>query len=131
MIKGTEGMTVSQLHEELRNGAKFVVYQYAISIVVMTFRNSSEIHFVRKGESTIGKSIGYTLLTLVMGWWGIPWGPIYSIGAIVNNLSGGKDVTAEVMRSVSQPPPPAPNAPRPGEPREFRTPPSLHQGGQS
>jgi hypothetical protein len=36
------------------------------------------------------------LPSLVAGWWGIPWGPTFTIGALYNNLRGGKDVTAEV-----------------------------------
>jgi hypothetical protein len=48
----------------------------------------------------------WTLLTIVLGWWGIPWGPVYSIQSLVVNLKGGKDVTAEVMaktRPANQP----------------------------
>ena len=98
-IKGLEGLSDHEINLELQNGAKFVVYQYCISIILMTFKRSSDIHFIRAGESGFKYGIGWTLLTLIVGWWGIPWGPIYSIGAIFNNLSGGKDVTAEVMAS--------------------------------
>lgn len=43
----------------------------------------------------------YTLLTFFVGWWGIPWGPIYSIGAFITNFKGGKDVTNEVLAALS------------------------------
>jgi hypothetical protein len=39
------------------------------------------------------------LITLGLGWWGIPWGPIYSIGSLFSNLTGGKDMTKEVLES--------------------------------
>lgn len=100
-IKGTEGMTTEQINDELTRGAKFVVFQYCISIVVMSFRRSSDIHFIKAGESTFSKSIGFTLLTLLLGWWGIPWGPIYSIGAIFHNATGGKNVTEELLSSAN------------------------------
>ncbi|KQR77871.1 hypothetical protein ASG03_16040 [Rhizobium sp. Leaf341] len=31
-----------------------------------------------------------SIITLFTGWWGAPWGPIYSIGAILSNGFGGK-----------------------------------------
>jgi hypothetical protein len=78
-IIGTEGMTASQLNFELQRGAKFVIFQYAFSVVIMSFRRGSSIYFIRAGENTLSKSISFTLLTAVAGWWGIPWGPIYTI----------------------------------------------------
>ena len=101
-IKNVEGLTTDQINKELQNGGKFVLYQFTISIIVMTFKRSSDIYFVRAGESAAVKGIPYTLISLFLGWWGIPWGPIYTIGSLFNNLGGGKDVTAEVLQSVNQ-----------------------------
>ena len=100
-IKNMEGLSVDDINKELDNGAKFVVFQYCFSILVMTFKRGSDIYFIKAGESTVKHSIGFTLLTLAMGWWGIPWGPIYSIGSLYTNLSGGKDVTQEVLQSMN------------------------------
>lgn len=100
-IKNIEGLTVDDINSELSKGAKFVVFEYCFSIVVMTFKRGSDIYFIKNGESTIKHSIGLTLLTFVFGWWGIPWGPIYSIGALYTNLSGGKDITQEVLNSMN------------------------------
>lgn len=91
----------SHLQMELKQGGKFVVYQYCISILVMTFRRSSSIYFIRSGESTIVKGLPFTLLSLFLGWWGIPWGPIYTITSIWTNFSGGKDVTQEIVASMA------------------------------
>ena len=100
-IKNLNNLTTDQLNAELRNGGKFVVFQYCFSIIVMTFKQSSDIYFIRAGESTIKHSILFTFITLIFGWWGIPWGPIYSIGALYSNITGGKDVTQEVLNSVN------------------------------
>jgi hypothetical protein len=35
-----------------------------------------------------------------MGWWGFPWGPIYTIGTFITNFGGGKDVTEIVMQQI-------------------------------
>jgi hypothetical protein len=100
-IKNIEGLTVSDLNHELSRGGKFVVFQYCISIIFMTFKRGSSIYFIRSGESTVKHSIGFTLLTFVFGWWGIPWGPIYSIGALYSNISGGKDITQSVLNTMN------------------------------
>jgi hypothetical protein len=100
-IQGIEGMQTHQLQFELQRGAKFVFYQYCVSLLVITFRRPSGIYFVRAEENRLVKGLPWTLLTLLLGWWGIPWGPIYSIQSLVVNFKGGKDVTAEVSRQLN------------------------------
>jgi hypothetical protein len=99
-INGIEGMSVANIQSEITKGGKFVVFQYCISIVLFTFKRASDIYFIKSEGSTFGVSIGYTLTTLLLGWWGIPWGPIYTIGAIITNIGGGKDVTKDVVISL-------------------------------
>jgi len=100
-IQGMEGMTTGQVQFELQRGAKFVFYYYCVSLLVITFRRPSSIYFLRAGENAVVKGLPWTLLTFVTGWWGIPWGPIYSIQSLVINFKGGKDVTAEVARQLN------------------------------
>lgn len=111
-IKGIENLSNAQIDEELRKGAKFVVFQYCISVLVMSFKRSSDVHFVRAGESTLGKAAPWCLASLLVGWWGIPWGPIWTIGTVAKNLAGGTDVTAQVLGAASSgaPIPQAPGA---------------------
>ena len=52
-IKNIEGLTVDEINRELSNGAKFVVFEYCISIVVMTFKRGGNIHFIKAGQSTV------------------------------------------------------------------------------
>lgn len=98
-IKGIDGLTYDEIYREIDNGGKFVCFPFTISILVMTFKRHSNIHFIKAGDSTFTKSIPFTLITLGLGWWGIPWGPIYSIGSLFSNLTGGKDMTKEVLES--------------------------------
>ena len=42
----------------------------------------------------------YALLSAVLGWWGIPWEPIYTVQSIASNIKGGKDVTQQVLASL-------------------------------
>lgn len=94
-------MTFDKLNEELEKGGKFVMYTYAVSILIMTFRQPSEqIYFIRHDESAIKHGWPYLLLSLFLGWWGIPWGPIYTIQSIFYAFVG-KDVTAEVVSRLN------------------------------
>jgi len=34
-------------------------------------------------------SLRFNLQILLFGWWGIPWGPIFSVGALIKNSAGG------------------------------------------
>jgi len=100
-IIGIDGMQADQLNFELQRGARFVVYTYCISILVMSFKRGSAVHFVRSGESAVTKGLKYSLVSLLAGWWGIPWGPIWTISTVVSNLRGGKDVTGQIITAVN------------------------------
>ena len=100
-IKNIEGLTVDQINNDLAQGGKFVIYTFTISIIVMTFKRPSDIYFVRAGESGVVKGLPFIFLSLVLGWWGIPWGPIHTIGSLITNLGGGKNVTQEMLSSIN------------------------------
>ena len=102
-IQGIQGLSQSEIDFELQRGAKFVLFEYCISIVVLTFKRRSDIYFLRSGEKAAVKGLPFTLLSLVAGWWGIPWGPIYTIQSVYNNLGGGKDITQQVQSSLPAP----------------------------
>ncbi len=99
-IRGIESMKQGELEFEIQRGAKFVLFQYCISVIVLTFRRASDIYFLRQGENAALKGLPFTFLSLVAGWWGIPWGPIYTIQSVYNNSRGGKDVTQSVVNSL-------------------------------
>jgi hypothetical protein len=101
-IIGTEGMTGQQVADEIQRGGKFVMYQYCISILVMTFRRPSDVYFIRSNESAVSKGLLFSAISLFLGWWGFPWGPIYTIGSFITNFGGGKDVTQNVLASFQQ-----------------------------
>jgi hypothetical protein len=99
-----------ELAFEIQRGGRFVVYQYCVSLLLVTFRRNSPVRFIRAGENATVKGLPFTFLTLVFGWWGIPWGFIYTPMVLYKNLKGGTDVTAGVLQRTQQPiaPPPAP-----------------------
>jgi hypothetical protein len=103
-------MSVAELREAVAAGASFVCFQFCISCLVLSFKRSSPIILVRAGESAVAKGWSYSLISLFAGWWGIPWGPIWTLMTVAQNLSGGTDLTAPVMAAlgVAAVPPVAP-----------------------
>jgi hypothetical protein len=90
-----------QLQQEIQQGGKFVIYQFCVSLLIITFKRSSSIYFISHEQNAVVKGLPFTLLSLVLGWWGIPWGPIYTIQSVWVNFQGGRDVTKEVVASMA------------------------------
>ena len=93
-IPELHGVTVRQLEAELRQGARFVVFQFCISILVFSFLRSSRIYYLRPEERGLRRGLAYSAVSLLCGWWGFPWGLIWTPMTLYRNLAGGKDVTA-------------------------------------
>jgi len=99
-VVGIEGMAPELVQSEVARGGRFVVYQYNYSVILLSFRRSSDIYFLRAGESAVAKGMRWTLISLLFGWWGIPWGLIWTPVSLFQNLRGGRDVTDEVMKAL-------------------------------
>jgi hypothetical protein len=101
-IVGLEDIkSAGKLQQEIQQGGKFVMYQYCISVLIITFRRSSNIYFISHDRNPIVNGLPFSLLSLFLGWWGIPWGPIYTIQALWVNCQGGRNVTQEVLASMT------------------------------
>ena len=98
-VRGIDGMSVDEVRSEVRNGGRFVVFLWTASVVIVSIKQPTDVHFIRADERAFTKALRPTLITLLFGWWGVPWGPIYSIESLATNLSGGRDVTQDVMDS--------------------------------
>jgi hypothetical protein len=95
-VIGLSGWTDTALAAELAHGGRFVFFEYCISLIVITFRRPSPIYFLRAGSHGLGPLLRYSLASLLLGWWGVPWGLVYTPLTLITNLSGGRDVTEEV-----------------------------------
>jgi hypothetical protein len=88
---------VGGLEREVLEGGRFVVFQYCFSVLIMSFKRSSPVMFLRGNEDGAREALSYSLISLVAGWWGIPWGPIWTIATVSTNLSGGKDLSQAIL----------------------------------
>lgn len=67
---------------------RYAIFYEVKSFIFLTTR--SAIQGIFCSACAEKKALKATVVTWVLGWWGIPWGPIYSIQAIFNNLIGGQ-----------------------------------------
>jgi hypothetical protein len=76
-------------------GDRLVFYEYCISLIFLSLRRPSALVRLRPGQKGWVRGIPYTLISLSLGWWCIPWGLIYTPLTLWTNLSGGRAITAE------------------------------------
>jgi len=103
-IHGIEGVTPAELEAQLAAGGRLIVFEYCISLIAVTFRRPSGVYFMRPGKRGVLRGFPYTMLSLLLGWWGVPWGLIYTPLVVLTNLSGGCDITADVRAQLQQSP---------------------------
>ena len=101
-IKNIDGLRVSEIKAIIEDGGRFVFFPYTVSIGIATFKRASSVYLIRNGEKSIKYSYKHVLTNGVIGWWGIPWGPIYTIGSMYHQAKGGKDVTSEILSHLIQ-----------------------------
>ncbi|MCX5965644.1 MAG: J domain-containing protein [Cyanobacteria bacterium] len=77
---------------------RYVIFYNVKSFFVVTIRTPVQGVFCRSCADE--KALRSTVITWLLGWWGFPWGIVYSTHAIINNLLGGskpKDVNARLL----------------------------------
>jgi hypothetical protein len=84
---------------EPADGRQWVVYEYCISLIAVTLRRPSRPILV-KPEWAWVRGLPYVGVSLFLGWWGLPWGIIYTPLTIFTNLSGGCHITAQVREGM-------------------------------
>jgi hypothetical protein len=100
-IRGSEHLTPEELSAAVAAGGRFVFFEYCISLVVVTLRRPSDVYFLPAGSWGWSRGLPYSLISLLLGWWGLPWGFIYTPIALAGNLGGGRDVTADVLAHLA------------------------------
>jgi hypothetical protein len=87
----------------IKPDTKITYYQVSLSFMIVSMKVSSKFFFIGHDDSP-GIALIYTVVSLVLGWWGIPWGPIYTIQVIYNNMSGGnRQNVAELIETARKP----------------------------
>lgn len=71
-------------------------YQACVSLLILTLRFRSPRVIVGSPENR-NTGVLYTLVSAVAGWWGVPWGFVYTPQAIYRNLKGGYRQTVKEL----------------------------------
>lgn len=75
-------------------------FQACISALIITTRNPSR-HLIIGHHRIFLTGLVYSLVTLALGWWGIPWGPVYTAQTLWRNLKGGNQRTVgEIVEQI-------------------------------
>jgi hypothetical protein len=99
-VKGISNLSLHQLQDEVARGGRFVSYSYCLSFFLASFKKRSDVYFLKRGENAFVKSLPWTLTTLLFGWWSIPSGFQNSCSTLIINLTGGRNLTDEVMMKI-------------------------------
>src|SRR5258706_9045728 len=99
-LRGVGGLTIAGLRAAVGSGARFVVFPYCESWLIVSFRRVSDPVLVKQGEAAWRAGGVQILHSLLFGWWGFPWGPIWTISTIWRTAKGGVDVTEAVMADL-------------------------------
>lgn len=73
--------------EPLSYATRLRIYHMVLSFLFVSFRTQSQL-IVHPSRRAMATRIGYDAVNLIFGWWGIPWGPIWTVRAILSNARG-------------------------------------------
>ena len=93
-------MSPGEVLFEVERGARFVVFDYVISVLIVAYHRRSPVCFLKPGQSAWTKGLPYALLSFFFGWWNFPWGLIRTPQRIYETLNGGRDITQSVVANI-------------------------------
>jgi hypothetical protein len=78
---------------------EFRQYQACLSIGFLSFRLKSG-YYIKEYSLTPLLNLLFTTFTMLGGWWSIPFGPVYTIRAILNNLFGKTKKIDQILNEI-------------------------------
>jgi hypothetical protein len=111
-LGGTGPLAADELQARIAAGDRCVRFEFCLSFLVATVRRQSPVYLTTSWQDRYLRGLGYSTLALLLGPWGVPWGLVWTPWAVWVNLTGGVDVTEEVLRHLGEGPrtPAAPTA---------------------
>jgi hypothetical protein len=99
-LTSTEYRQISDQNAQPDDRGRWVVYEYCISLIAVSLRRTSRPIHLKPGQRAWIRGLPYVAISLLLGWWGLPWGVIYCPVTIFANLMGGLDITAQVRETA-------------------------------
>ncbi len=82
---------------------RLAAYSFVFSIIVLSFKRGRAGIFCARCRRAV--AIECSLVTVLAGWWGIPWGIFWSLQALITNARGGvvpRVENAALLAAVAQ-----------------------------
>jgi hypothetical protein len=96
----TQSILPDVLRTQVASGARLVRFECCISLLMFTIRRQSPVYLTTSWHERYLRGLGYSLLTLLLGPWAVPWGLIWTPRAIWVNLTGGVDQTDTLLAEL-------------------------------
>jgi hypothetical protein len=96
-LSGSRPLFPEEIRARVAAGARLVRFEYCISLIVFTIRRQSRIYLTKSWQERYLRGLAYSLIAIMLGPWGVPWGVIYTPWSVWVNASGGVDETDEVL----------------------------------
>jgi hypothetical protein len=103
-LRGFRPLFGEELRARIADGARCVRFEVCVSFLFATLRRQSPVYLTHSWQERYVRGLGFSLLALLLGPWGVPWGLVFTPRAIWTNVSGGIDCTHEVLAWLDAPP---------------------------
>ncbi len=102
-IRGSRPLFGEELRTRIAAGARCVRFEYCLSAFVVTLRCQSPVYLTNSWQERYLRGLWYSLLALLLGLWGVPWGLVWTPWAVWVNATGGVDCTEAVLAWLDTP----------------------------
>jgi hypothetical protein len=92
-----DGLSAAELRAYRDRGWKCVRFEWVRSWGIATVVTQSRVYLTEAWQDRYLRGLLYSVLALALGPWGVPYGLWRTGEAIWTNLTGGRDVTDEVL----------------------------------
>jgi hypothetical protein len=100
-LAGSRPLFAEELRSRVSAGARIVRFEFCFSLVVFTIRRQSPLYLTDSWQERYIRGLWYSLVAIVLGPWGVPWGLIFTPWSVWVNLTGGVDETELVMARLN------------------------------
>lgn len=89
--------------ERVTLSSEGVRFETCVSVLIMTMRKKSPMLLAGSSQAKQCQ-VASTLLSLLVGWWGVPFGIIFTPFVVANNLWGGDKTTVTEILAIAENP---------------------------
>jgi hypothetical protein len=111
-LRGTRPLFGEELRTRILDGARCVRFEFCFSFVFVTIRQQSPVYLTHSWQERYLRGLWFSVISLLFGLWGVPWGLLWVPWAVWVNTTGGVDCTDEVLAWLGTTHPDSPSTQR-------------------